>query len=196
MQTVSVFSVVNLNRLTVDLSVIWEAVHVTLRFSVSQTVGYSLKIRIIPCVEMPWLHQGSSRPYIDWVRYAYSKLSLKPHQTILGVYVNKFRKTSVVWRHMLQSIGPIGIINKISYNNENLFLHSLCYLSELLSLVTCKQRGDHLLQWCDLTSSGDGSTLAGDCSTIRTKSYTIEMMWYKIAFHPKLTTDTCTQYER
>ena len=22
------------------------------------------------------------------------------------------------------------------------------------------------------------------------------MMWYKIAFHPKLTTDTCTQYER
>ena len=53
-----------------------------------------------------------------------------------------------------------------------------------------------LLQWCDLASSGDGSTLSGDCSTIRTISNTIKMMWYKIAFHLKLTTDTCTQYKR
>ena len=53
-----------------------------------------------------------------------------------------------------------------------------------------------LLQWCDLTSSGDGSTLSGDCSTIRTILNAIKMMWYKIAFHPKLTTDTCTPYER
>ena len=53
-----------------------------------------------------------------------------------------------------------------------------------------------LLQWCNLTSSGDGSTLSWDSSTIRTKSNTIKTMWYKIAFHPKLTTDTCAQYER
>ena len=53
-----------------------------------------------------------------------------------------------------------------------------------------------LLQWCDLTSSGDCSTLSGDCTTIRTISNTIKMMWYKIAFHPKLTTDTCSQYEK
>ena len=53
-----------------------------------------------------------------------------------------------------------------------------------------------LLQWCDLASSGDGSTLSGDCSTIRTISNTMKMMWYKIAFHPILTTDTCTQYKR
>ena len=36
-------------------------------------------------------------------------LSLNRHQTILGVYVNKFGKTSVVWRYTLQSIGPSGI---------------------------------------------------------------------------------------
>ena len=33
----------------------------------------------------------------------------KPASNDLGVYVNKFGKTSVVWRYTLQSIGPSGI---------------------------------------------------------------------------------------
>ena len=85
---------------------------------------------------------------------------------------------------------------KISYNNEKLFLHSLCHLCERISLVTCKQRQAILLQWCDLTSSGDGSTFSGYGYTIRTASTTIRIMWHKIAFHLKLTIDSCTQYER
>ena len=56
------------------------------------------------------------------------------------------------------------------------------------------KRADHFTPM--MTSSGDSSTLSGDCSTIRTISNIIKMMWYKIAFHPKLTTYTCTQYER
>ena len=53
-----------------------------------------------------------------------------------------------------------------------------------------------LLQCSDLTSSGDGSTLSGDGSTIRTASNRIKMLWHKVVFHPKLTTDICIQYER
>ena len=53
-----------------------------------------------------------------------------------------------------------------------------------------------LLQWCGLSSSGDISTVSSDCSTIRTASNRIKIMWHKIVFHPKLTTDTCIQYER
>ena len=34
---------------------------------------------------------------------------VKPASNDLGVYVNKFGKTSVVWRYTLQSIGPSGI---------------------------------------------------------------------------------------
>ena len=34
---------------------------------------------------------------------------LKPASNDLGVYVNKFGKTSVVWRYTLQSIGPSGV---------------------------------------------------------------------------------------
>ena len=34
---------------------------------------------------------------------------LNRHQTTLGVYVNRFGKTSVVWRYTLQSIGPSGV---------------------------------------------------------------------------------------
>ena len=36
-------------------------------------------------------------------------LSLNRHQTTLGVYVNIFETTSVVWRYTLQSIGPSGV---------------------------------------------------------------------------------------
>ena len=35
--------------------------------------------------------------------------TFKPASNDLGVYVNKFGKTSVVWRYILQSIGPSGI---------------------------------------------------------------------------------------
>ena len=35
--------------------------------------------------------------------------SFKPASNDLGVYVNKFGKTSVVWRYTLQSIGRSGI---------------------------------------------------------------------------------------
>ena len=35
--------------------------------------------------------------------------SIKPASNDLGVYVNKFGKTSVVWRYTLQTIGPSGI---------------------------------------------------------------------------------------
>ena len=51
-------------------------------------------------------------------------LKLNRHQTILGVYVNKFGKTSVVWRYISQQSDQVVlllIINKISYNNEKLF---------------------------------------------------------------------------
>ena len=34
---------------------------------------------------------------------------IKPASNDLDVYVNKFGKTSVVWRYTLQSIGPSGI---------------------------------------------------------------------------------------
>ena len=33
----------------------------------------------------------------------------KPASNDLGVYVDKFGKTTVVWRYTLQSIGPSGI---------------------------------------------------------------------------------------
>ena len=36
-------------------------------------------------------------------------VDVKPASNDLGVYVNKFGKTSVVWRYTLQSIGPSGI---------------------------------------------------------------------------------------
>ena len=52
-----------------------------------------------------------------------------------------------------------------------------------------------LLQWCDLTSSGDASISSGDYSTIRTASNTIEMIWHKIAFHLKLITHMYTTWE-
>ena len=42
-----------------------------------------------------------------------------------------------------------------------------------------------VMAWCH-QASDDGSTLLWDCSTIQTISNRIEMMWYKIAFHPKL----------
>ena len=35
------------------------------------------------------------------------------------------------------------LLIKLVITTKNFFLHSLCYLSELLSLVTCKQRADH-----------------------------------------------------
>ena len=51
------------------------------------------------------------------------------------------------------------------------------------------------LQWCDFTSSGDGSTSPGDGSTIRTASNTIKWYDIKIVFHLKLITDTCTKHQ-
>ena len=47
------------------------------------------------------------------------------HQTMLDVYANKFGKSSVAWRHALQSIWPIGIA-----------------LEYVVSL-SCKQRAEH-----------------------------------------------------
>ena len=88
------------------------------------------------------------------------------------------------------------LLTKFVITTKNLFLHSLCYLMSCSHWLHVSKGQTILLQWCDLTSSGDGSTLSGDCSTNRTKSNTIKTMWYNIAFHPKLTTDTCTQYER
>ena len=41
--------------------------------------------------------------------YIKNYFCLNRHQTILGVYVNNFGKTSVVWWYTLQSIGPSGI---------------------------------------------------------------------------------------
>ena len=79
---------------------------------------------------------------------------LNRHQTILGVYVNKVGKSSVVWRYTLQSIGPSRIALNYLWNwlyQRKTFIRSLCYLSELLSLVTCKQRADHStpMMWFD-----------------------------------------------
>ena len=72
---------------------------------------------------------------------------LNRHQTILGVYVNKFGKTSVVLRYILQINRTKWYCSKLLIKwvitTKKLFLHSLCYLSEPLSLVACKQRADH-----------------------------------------------------
>ena len=46
-------------------------------------------------------------PFVADVRLHISRF--KPASNDLGVYVNKFGKTSVVWRYTLQSIGPSGI---------------------------------------------------------------------------------------
>ena len=64
----------------------------------------------------------------------------------------------------------------------------LRYASEVSGyqeLYVSKGRPSYLLQWCDFTSSGDGST-------IRTAPNTIKMIWHTIAFHLKLTIGTCT----
>ena len=50
--------------------------------------------------------QGSKNRRI-WPKLAFP--DFKPASNDLGVYVNKFGKTSVVWRYTLQSIGPSGI---------------------------------------------------------------------------------------
>ena len=63
--------------------------------------------------------------------------------------------------------------------------------SEWLSLVICRQRADHFTP----TSSGDGSTTSGEYSTIWIASNTLKMAWYKIAFHWKLITNTCTPFQ-
>ena len=57
-----------------------------------------------------------------------------------GIHCNQSDQVVLLW-----------IINNISYNNEKLFQHSLCHLSELLSLVTCKQRAVHYtpMTWFD-----------------------------------------------
>ena len=44
-----------------------------------------------------------------WRRPGPRTLNVKPASNDLGVYVDKFGKTSVVWRYTLQSIGPSGI---------------------------------------------------------------------------------------
>ena len=41
--------------------------------------------------------------------HPYLPIVFKPASNDLGVSVNKFGKTSVVWRYTLQSIGPGGI---------------------------------------------------------------------------------------
>ena len=43
------------------------------------------------------------------------------------------------------------LLIKLVITTKNFFSHSLCYLSELLSLVTCKQRADHFtpMMWFD-----------------------------------------------
>ena len=56
-------------------------------------------------------------------------------------------------------------------------------------LYLSKTRQTILLQWCDLTSSCDGSTSSGDRSIAWTVSNTIKMIWHKIAFHLQLMID-------
>ena len=88
------------------------------------------------------------------------------------------------------------ICMKFIISHSKTVLPSLCLLSERPSWVVCKQRTDNFTQtmWFDIIKWWSHFTRGG--FTIRTASNTIKVIWYKIAFHLKLITDTCTQHER
>ena len=76
---------------------------------------------------------------------------------------------------------PKLLIKLVITTKNSFYIHYATWVSCCHWLQVSKGQ-TILLQWCDLTSSGDGSTLSGDCSTIRIKSNTIKMMWYKLHF--------------
>ena len=78
----------------------------------------------------------------------------KPASSDLGCICKHIRKEQLCMKAYITinrtKLYPLKLCIKLITTTKN-FLHLLCHLSELLSLVTCKQRADHFtpIMWFD-----------------------------------------------